>query len=211
MDEEWISSSSSVESYSPEEIDEEYYKMQLNETDLPEFLKGEIGQRNPVAAGTFVSRAAYFLSWFRKAIKTMEYNVYTLLHDFITSNYQMLPRYYRHLIGILMLKASTIVNYNEDLLVLFNWFAVYRSNRDTVYSLGPESLFATNLVVVAMRKLYNKLRRRETLSGSTSIEDLTRDRKWPAGGVQQLYDAVLKELPWLQQLLADSEGTIPKV
>jgi hypothetical protein len=113
----------------------------------------------------------------------------------------MLPSFYRFLHKVKLLQPATICHYNLDIGVLLNWFAIFRSDRNEKFKLQFTDMYALNLVTAQMGKLYHKLKNKAMAKRPQSIEDFVSVGRWPAGGMQDLYDAVISELAWLKHVI----------
>jgi hypothetical protein len=109
-----------------------------------------------------------------------------------------------------MFKAATVSNYIEDILFFVNWFVVFRVSELEAYPLSCSTLHSISVVVKAMRKVYYKKRKADFNREANSIEDLIAALKWPANGIADLYDACVKQLPWLERVI-NEESTGSKL
>jgi hypothetical protein len=109
--------------------------------------------------------------------------------------------FYRYLLKIKLLQPATICHYNLDISALLNWFVVFRHDRNAIFTLQYTDLYAVNKVTAGAGKLYNKLKKRVQAKRPSCIEDLVAAGRWPAGGMKDLYDAVLSQLEWLRNVV----------
>jgi hypothetical protein len=175
---------------------------QLHEAALNEHLEFDLKPRTPSTVKSMLGRYSNFIAWLYNN-NLDDYvegrggvNVAALLKNTILINHQVLVKYYKYLKDSVLLMSSTIYNYNEEMLILFNWFSVFRKSSDE-YKVMPTDLYAINIVIVAMRKLYSQQRASEACTSNLNTQEgLKKARKWPERGLSELDGAVKRELPW---------------
>ena len=198
-----FSSSSSVDS------EVEMHRLiveQLKHEFLEEHLSVELVKRTAATVNTMINRYAKFFVWLRKKFQDSDSNINVLkmLQDIVLDRFQILIKYYKYLTEIVLLKPSTVYNFNEEVGVLLNWFAVFRASRKDTFAVKPSDLYSVNLVIKAMRKFYSKERiLLSCKSTDNTVEGLIAARKWPQGGLKELHDAVLSQMPWARATCAD--------
>ena len=170
-------------------------------------LAFELKPRTPDVVKSMLGRYANFVSWLRTNLDDLdncaedEVNVAKILQSFILENHSIIVKYYKYLKDSVLLMPSTIYNYNEEILLLVNWFSVFRKSDE--YKVMPVELYAVNVIIVAMRKLYSSQRASEACMSTTNTrEGLKKARKWPQRGLVELNDAVNRELPWARSVSA---------
>ena len=179
---------------------------QLKNECLEEHLSKELVKRTAATVKTMINRYAKLLAWFRNKSqdKDSDVNVLEMLQDIVLSRFQMLVKYYKYLTETVLLKPSTVYNFNEEVSVLLNWFAVFRDSSNDTFAVKTSDLYAANLIIKAMRKHYSKERRVLACSSSeNTIEGLIAARKWPQGGLNELHNAVLGQMKWAREACAD--------
>jgi hypothetical protein len=175
--------------------------------DLQSHFESSLCTKGRQACKTLQLRIASLCNWYssnisRSNITTQtKHTTYSVFYELITTNYQDLAGYYSYLADVRKFKASTICNYNEDVSYFANWFVSLRRTRNVLYTLSPHDLHSIHIVINAMRKCYRKYLLKERSAAPTSICELINRKKWPIGGLQELYDAVVAELSWLSRLL----------
>ena len=169
-------------------------------------MAAELIIRSASTVKTMINRFSKLLVWFyiKFEVKGSDINVLQLLMDLVLKRFQMLTKYYKHLRESLQFKPSTVYNFNEDVSVLLNWFAVFRvPGEEEEYSVTSNDLYGANLIIKAMRKFYSKERRvLACKSGDNTIEALVNVQKWPQGGLKELHDAVLSQMSWAKKVCA---------
>jgi hypothetical protein len=153
-----------------------------------------------------INRYAKFFVWLRKKSQDSDsdVNVLKMLQDVVLDRFQILMKYYTYLIETVLLKPSTVYNFNEEVGVLLNWFAIFRVSRHDTFSVKPSDLYSVNLIIKAMRKYYSKERHLLSCkSTENTVEGLIAARKWPQGGLKELHEAVLSQMPWARATCAD--------
>ena len=92
------------------------------------------------------------------------------------------------------------MNYQEDILVVFQWFAYFRtattsmSDDDNCLEINPHDFAALMLMMDRMRIAYKKKRRVEKADGPACIEDLQDEGKWPTNGFKDLNRAIMRDV-----------------
>jgi hypothetical protein len=199
-DSDWTSSS--IDS-SENEMLHERAVSQLKDEDIEIHLASELVSRKYVTVNTMINRYSRMLVWFHSNFekKDADINILQLLKDIILRRFQMLSKYYMFLRTTLQFKPSTIYNFNEDVSVLLNWFAVFRVSQQEEYFVTSNDLYGANLIIRTMRKVYAKERRMLACkSTDNTVEALIRLRKWPPGGLKELHDAVLSQMNWARNV-----------
>jgi hypothetical protein len=179
---------------------------QLKAERLEMHLENELAHRTAATVNTIINRYAKFFLWcfYQSEIPGSNINVLKILQDIVLKRFQILTKYYTHLRETLLFQPSTVYNLNEEILILLNWFAVFRVSRDDRYSVQPADLYAVNLVVKAMRKFYSKERRRLACkSTKNTVEGLMAANKWPRGGLKELDDAAESQMQWARDVCAN--------
>ncbi len=179
---------------------------QLKAERLDIHLEGELAHRTLATVNTIINRYAKFFVWcfYQSEIPGSDINVLKILQDIVLKRFQILTKYYKHMRETLLLQPSTVYNLNEEISILFNWFAVFRVSRDDQYSVQPADLYAVNLVIKAMRKFYSKERRRLSCkSTKNTVAGLMAANKWPRGGLKELDDAAESQMQWARDVCAN--------
>jgi len=189
--------------YTCNEDIENAIRVDLINSNLIAHARSQKSNKSDTNIKSILKRAVGFLGWFAKQNMSRKTATFELIKDFLKNYYECLPDYYVYLSEILRLKPSTVVNYNEDLLFFFTWFVMFREGRRESCYIKIPTLFAFNLLVKSMRKVYTKLRKVERSNAANSIEELIKARKWPKHGLAQLYKAVADEKrDWLRVLIS---------
>ena len=181
----------------------------LKDEDIEVHLATELVTRSAATVNTMINRYSKLLVWFYYKSDNVcsEINALQLLHDIVLRRFQLLTKYYKFLRDILLMKPSTIYNFNEDVAALLNWFVVFRVPRSEDYYVTANDLYSVNIVL--MRKFYAKERRiLATQSVDNTIEALISARKWPKGGLKELHDAVLSQIPWARKVCSQNPSCI---
>ena len=213
-DSDWSCSSSinsATDSKCENEVLREIVFLQLKDEDIEVHLATELVTRSAATVNTMVNRYSKLLVWFYYKSDNVcsEINALQLLHDIVLRRFQLLTKYYKFLRDILLMKPSTIYNFNEDVAALLNWFVVFRVPRSEDYNVTTNDLYSVNIILKAMRKFYAKERRiLATQSVDNTIEALISARKWPKGGLKELHDAVLSQIPWARKICSQHPSCI---
>ena len=173
--------------------------LQLKEEDIEVHLATELVSRSTATVNTMLNRYAKLLVWFHsKSEKSgCDINALKLLKNIVLKRFQMITKFYTFLRETQLFKPSTIYNFNEDVSILLNWFAVFRVSRNEEYDVTSNDLYSVNLILKAMRKFYSKERRiLACQSVDNTVESLIAAKKWPKGGLKELNDAVVAQMPW---------------
>jgi hypothetical protein len=183
---------------------------ELMQSNLISFLGSKLSNKSSSSISTLLKRSIDFLCWFsnQEEERWTGLDALKLLQVFIVKRSDLLPDYYTYLSDVLLLKASTVMNYNEDFYSLVKWFTLYRENRFTVCRVHSSALFIVRDIVTTMRKTYAKLRKIDRSNEANSIEELIELRKWPSRGLNELYDAVAKERDWLETVIASLKSGV---
>jgi hypothetical protein len=181
---------------------------QLKHEFLDEHLATDLVKRTISTVNTMMNRYAKMFYWFYKKIGNGgDVIVLQMLQTIVLRRFQLLTQYYKHLTENVLLKPSTISNINEEVAVLFNWFAIFRQSRYDTFSVQPTDLYSINLVIKAMRTYYSKERRLLSCrSVDNTVEGLIAARKWPVGGIPELHEAVLSQMHWARTVCGNPES-----
>jgi hypothetical protein len=154
-----------------------------------------------------MNRYAKLFYWFYKKIGNGgDVIALQMLQAIVLRRFQLLTQYYKHLTETVLLKPSTISNINEEVAALLHWFAIFRQSRYDTFTVQPADLYSVDLVIKAMRTYYSKERRLLSCrSADNTVEGLVAARKWPPGGLKELNDAVLSQLPWARSVCASPD------
>ena len=184
-----------------------FYKEQLkNQIGFLIHLSGDIVHRSHYGRGTLLTRVSNFFSWYniwiqrQRGSSDCDLSCEDLLYRFVKKDYALLSNYYEYLVKKKEFKASTILNYQEDILVVFQWFAYFRtattsmSDDDKCLEINPHDFAALMLMMDRMRIAYKKKRRVEKADGPACIEDLQDEGKWPTNGFKDLNRAIMKDV-----------------
>jgi hypothetical protein len=160
------------------------------------------GNRKDLDAYTSLRINADFLEWsyyhVYRSYATDGPAVLGWLAKIIRRRYQLLSAFTDHLTTERRLKAPTIRNYAMEISKCCTWFVLFYSGGTR---LGPASLAGiqqvTRAVCTAARRADKKARCEDERSSMAAQVLL---RRMPAGGIDALQDAVLKELPWVRDL-----------
>jgi hypothetical protein len=204
-----IDSASAGDSKCENEVLRKIVCVQLKDEDIEIHLATELVTRSVATVNTMINRYSKLLVWLYYKTVTpprSEINALTLLQEIVLRKFQMINKYYKFLRETLLMKPSTIYNFNEDVAALMNWFVVFRVSRNEEYYVTVNDLYSVNIILKAMRKFYAKERRiLATQSVDNTIEALISAKKWPKGGLKELHDAVLSQIPWAKKnMLATS-------
>ena len=216
--------SSSLSSSYDDDASEDAFCMELErDEDLQSHFKSKLCTKGLKACKTLQLRIASLCSWYcnqgcTSLVITSDANstqtkhtAYSVFYDLIYTNYQDLVGFYSFLSDIRMFKASTICNYNEDVSYFANWFVSLRRTRNTLFKLGPQDLYSIRIVIHAMRKCYKKCLIKERIAAPNSIRELINNKKWPEGGLQDLYNAVVAEMSWLNKVLELNNNAVNRI
>jgi hypothetical protein len=183
---------------------------QMLKAEVDQHLESGLKQRSKVLVNTMLGRYSKFIEWFYENVDSddggdgnvdKDMDFHRILKSLIMDKYQALSLYYKYLKVCVQLKPSTIYTYNEDMLALVEWFAIFRKNRNVSYPVAATDLIAVNVVIKAMRKIYAKERKMEACKSNTNTkEGLLEARKWPARGLAELNEAVIEQLPWARKI-----------
>ena len=181
---------------------EECFNLQLRDAGLDLHLLSYLCNRSTSAVNSTIMRCSKLMVWLHNKLKVKVVpHALKLLKNLITKKYSLLPLYYNDLLDIELFKPATILNYNEDVQQLVNWFVVYRVETTEERLLSPERLYGINLVIKSMRKMWSKKRKFLTASSNqNTVEGLVEVRKWPIGGLKELNNAVRSQLPWAKKV-----------
>ena len=213
-DSDWSFSSTDSNTCADNESMKNAVVLQLTKEDIVVHLASELVARTSSTVKTMINRYSKLLVWFHIQImaKGSAINSLELLKIIVLKRFQLLPKYYAYMRETLQLKPSTVYNFNEEVAVLFNWFAIFRVSTDEMYSVTTTDLYSVNLIIKAMRKMYSKERRLVACkSVNNTIEALIVERKWPQGGLKELHDAVLGQLSWARNVFAQNQSYIHDV
>jgi hypothetical protein len=157
-----------------------------------------------------MNRYAKLFYWFYKKIgEGGDVIVLQMLQTIVLHRFQMLTQYYKHLSEKVLFQPSTIANINEEVAALLHWFAVFRQSRHDKFPVNPSDLYSVDLVIKAMRTYYSKERRLLSCrSTANTVEGLIAARKWPQGGLNELHDAVLSQMPWARSVCANPQSLL---
>ena len=192
-----------------EEVMIPLYKAELRS--IPSFmahLSSKLANRSIKGGLAVTTRTATFLSWYsnhlnEKLVVNKVWPVYELLYRFIKREYSLLIGFFDFLVQHRDLRGSSIVNYNNDLVITIQWFVWFRGVDSDAFSVSPIELTPTNIVFEKMRAFYSKQRRIEESASFEDIDDLIISGKWPENGYSDLNLAVMEEVDNWQCLLRD--------
>jgi hypothetical protein len=218
-----LSSSLSSSSYDDDSSENAFCIELEHDEDLQSHFKSKLCTKSLKACKTLQLRIASLCSWYCNQSSTSlviisdanstqtKHTTYSVFYELIYTNYQDLVGFYSFLTDIRMFKASTICNYNEDVSYFANWFVSLRRSRNTLFKLGPQDLYSIRIVFHAMRKCYKKCSIKERIAAPNSIRDLINNQKWPEGGLQDLYNAVVAEMSWLNKVLEQNNNAVNRI
>jgi hypothetical protein len=174
---------------------------QLTANGLDNHLKSKLCNKSDVQVKSSLNRFARFFFWLYLKLGIIgDLNVLFLINTLILEHFQLIPIFYCHLQSELLLSASTVLTYNEEIQVLVHWFVIYRISK-SLYSVNQEQLYGINLVLRSMRKIYTKERKRHDChSKRNTVEGLLKENKWPIGGFKQLVEAVENQMDWARRV-----------
>lgn len=160
------------------------------------------GNRKDIDAYTSIRINAEFLEWsyyyVHRSYAADGPTVLRWLAKIIRRRYQLLSAFTDHLTTERHLKAPTIRNYAMEVSKCCSWFVLFYTGGTR---LDPASLAGiqqvTRAVCTAARRA-DKRARCEDQRSSMAAQVLL--RRMPAGGIDELQDAVRNELPWVRDL-----------
>jgi hypothetical protein len=186
-------------------LDTTYFNEMRDNDELQNFFQGPLCTKSKKACRTLQQRISTLCSWYTSNVNNTDgisHTVYSILFELIQFNYHELAMFFLYLNTVLMLKAATLCTYMDDIIFIAKWFVMLRQTRIIMYKSGPQDLQGLKMVLAATRKIYKKRLVEEQSSAPDSIEELIQVKRWPLGGLQELFDAVVNELPWLTKVLA---------
>jgi len=126
---------------------------QLRAEGLDVHLASSFGNnKKPSMVQTMLMRYVKLIIWLYSVMNIQSIiDVGLVISTLIVEKYKMLPVYYQHLKDKALLGASTIIDVNENVQVLVNWFCVYRTSSS--YQTDSSLLYNINLVLKTMRKV----------------------------------------------------------
>jgi hypothetical protein len=181
---------------------------QMLKYEVDQHLESGLKLRSKSLVNTMLGRYSKFIEWFYESVDVGSgdnvdevIDFQRLLKSLIMDKYHALSVYYRYLKDCVQLKSRTIYTYNEDMLILVEWFAIFRKNRSTMHTVAPNDLYPVNLVIKAMRRVYGKEAKLEACkSKNNTKEGLLAARKWPERGLAELNEAVIGQLHWARKV-----------
>ena len=174
---------------------------QLTANGLDKHLQSKLCNKSDAQVKSSLNRFARFFFWLYLELGMLgDLNVLFLINSLILEHFQLIPLFYCHLQSELLLSASTVLTYNEEMQVLVHWFVIYRISK-ALYSVNQEQLYGINSVLRSMRKVYTKERKRHDChSKRNTVEGLLKENKWPIGGFKQLVEAVENQMDWARRV-----------
>ena len=218
------SSSSDDDSVSSSEIEEEVmipvYKAALRS--IPSYmahLSSKLANRSIKGGIAVLMRTATFLSWYSNNLNEKLlvdgdvkrfWPVFELLYRFIKREYSLLIGFFDFLVQHRGLRGSSIVNYNNDIVISVQWFVWFRGVESDEFTVSPIDLTPLNIVFEKMRAAYSKQRRIEESVGFEDIDDLISNGKWPVNGFSDLNRAVIEEAQYFIKLIRNDDFVLTK-
>ena len=142
--------------------------------------------------------AAEFLVWSHSAVTGRDLagdDVMAWVNKVITTEYRLVPKFAKHLADHRHSKSATIKNYVLLVRKFFKWYVLYCSHAADLDSSALARFNDVSSAVIATLK-----RREKAERAGVTMASKVRDRRMPAGGLQQLQAAVDAKLDWAKNL-----------